>query len=85
MANGVRGRKTKAISGEHNVTCDRTGMVFKRSEMRYEWNGLLVHKSVWEPKHPQLNLRPRKEEIAVRDARSEGPAYFPTPPTPSEL
>ena len=76
---------SRAISGEHNVTCDRTGRVFKASEMRREWNGLLVHKSVWEAKHPQLELRPRREEIAVQNARSEGPDYEPTPPTPDEL
>ena len=77
--------KTRAIIGEHNVTCDLSGKVYKRSEMRYTWDGYLVHKSKWDAKHPQLELRQRKESIAVKDVRSEGPDYFPTPPLPSEL
>lgn len=85
MANGIKGRKTKAILGEHNVTCDISGRVYKASEMRKTWDGLVVHKSKWDPKHPQLEIRPRKEQISVRDGRPEGPAVYPTPPTPDEL
>ena len=85
MANGVKGRTTKYIAGSHNVTCDRTGRVYKRSDMRYEWNGLLVYKGVWEAKHPQLDLKPKEESIAVNDVRSEGPNYYPTPVNASDL
>ena len=85
MANGVKGSKTRAISGEHNVTCDVSGRVFKRSDMRYTWDGKLVYKEYWDEKHPQLELRTRRERIAVSDTRSQGPDYFPTPPTADEL
>ena len=45
----ARGKYAKAIS-------DRSGMEFPYSEMVKEWNGMLVHKSEFETKHPQLEL-----------------------------
>jgi len=35
------------------VICERTGMKFRKSEMRQEWNGLYVNKASWESRHPQ--------------------------------
>ena len=43
----ARGKYAKAIS-------DRSGMEFPYSEMVREWNGMLVHQSEFEAKHPQL-------------------------------
>ena len=43
------GKYAKAIS-------DRSGFEFPYNEMVREWNGSLVHKSEFEPKHPQLEL-----------------------------
>ena len=67
----ARGKYAKAIS-------DRSGMEFPYSEMVREWNGMLVHKSEFEAKHPQLepraydaeghglaNARPAREETSV--------------------
>ena len=67
----ARGKYAKAIS-------DRSGMEFPYSEMVREWNGMLVHKSEFEAKHPQLepraygaeghglsNARPAREETNV--------------------
>ena len=48
----ARGKYAKAIS-------DRSGMEFPYNEMVKEWNGHLVHKSEFEAKHPQLELRSR--------------------------
>ncbi len=48
----ARGKYAKAIS-------DRSGMEFPYNEMVREWNGSLVHKSEFEAKHPQLELRSR--------------------------
>ena len=45
-----KGKYSKAIS-------DRSGMEFPYNEMLREWNGMLVHKSEFEDKHPQLELR----------------------------
>ena len=65
------GKFSKAIS-------DRSGMEFPYNEMVKEWNGMLVHVSEYESKHPQLqprqhggdpqsllNARPDRTENAV--------------------
>ena len=46
----AKGKYAKAIS-------DRSGMEFPYSEMVKEWNGMLVHQSEFESKHPQLEPR----------------------------
>ena len=35
------------------MTCERTGMQFRSSEMRKEWTGIWVHESVLNYRHPQ--------------------------------
>ncbi len=55
--------------GDYLVICDRSGQKFYRSECRMTWDGLLVHKSKWDPKHPQLDIKPHKDDISVEDAR----------------
>ena len=48
----ARGKYSKAIS-------DRSGMEFPYNEMMKEWNGSFVHRTEYEEKHPQLELRTR--------------------------
>ena len=48
----ARGKYSKAIS-------DRSGMEFPYTEMMKEWNGSFVHRTEYEEKHPQLELRAR--------------------------
>lgn len=50
MAKGswAKGKYAQAIS-------DRSGFAFPYREMVKEWNGLFVHKSEFEEKHPQLD------------------------------
>ena len=67
MANS-RGKHAQAIS-------DRSGMAFPYNEMVKEWNGMLVHKSEFEPKHPQLEPKPHGGDAQglenVRSDRTE--------------
>ena len=78
----ARGKYAKAIS-------DRSGMEFPYSEMVREWNGMFVHKSEYEARHPQdearhytgdghglANARPAREENEV--ARMLDPNPFET-------
>ncbi len=59
----ARGKRALAIS-------DRSGMAFPYNEMVKEWNGMLVHKSEFEPKHPQLQPKPHGGDAqALKDAR----------------
>ena len=57
------GKYAKAIS-------DRSGLEFPYTEMVKEWNGSLVHKSEFEPKHPQQERQRHKPDAqSLKDAR----------------
>ena len=61
----ARGKYSKAIS-------DRSGMEFPYNEMMREWNGSLVHRSEFESKHPQLEIRAKHgEEQGLMNARPD--------------
>ena len=47
MPKFATGKNSYAIS-------DRSGQRYRYQDMRKEWNGLLVGKDEYEPKHPQL-------------------------------
>jgi len=61
---------------QHNVIDDRNGFKVKNTECAYEWNGLLVRKKDWEPRHPQDFLRGTADNIAVLDARPDTESEF---------
>lgn len=65
-------RKGGYQKGEHLVVCDRSGRVYDSSNTRKEWNGLIVGKDEWEPRHPQEFVRGIRENIAVKQARPGG-------------
>ena len=61
----ARGKHAKAIS-------DRSGMEFPYNEMVKEWNGMFVHKSEFEPKHPQLEPKPHGGDAqALQNVRTD--------------
>ena len=54
------------------ATSDRSGVRYKYKDMRKEWNGLLVGKDEFEPKHPQLGpFRKVVDAQALKDARPD--------------
>ena len=69
----ARGKYAKMIS-------DRSGFEFPYKEMVQEWNGSWVHKSEFEPKHPQENTKARHHEAEslsnARPARKEPMVVF---------
>jgi len=73
------GRNNQAISGEHNVIDDISGFKFKSSDMRKlsgDQKGLITSVDDWNPPQPQLHIRPRKEDVSVRNARVRSPDVF---------
>ena len=61
----ARGKYAKAIS-------DRSGLEFPYLEMVKEWNGSFVHKSEYEPKHPQIRRRHHvADAIALENPRPQ--------------
>lgn len=64
-------KKSAWGSGDYNMTSDRNGYVYPRSEMRQEWTGRWVHISEWEPMHPQEILTVKKDNQRVWPVRQE--------------
>jgi len=51
---------------------DRSGFRYRIKDTRKEWNGSVVGKDEYEPKHPQLEpLRTQADAEAIRDARPD--------------
>ena len=77
----AKGKYAKAIS-------DRSGMEFPYNEMIREWNGSFVHKSEYEPRHPQDEVRHHSVEghglRNARPARSENEVSVLLGPNPFE-
>lgn len=57
--------------GDHWVLCDRSGRKVRSSETAREWNGLRVHVSEFETRHPQDFVRGRIDRQRVYDPRPE--------------
>jgi len=55
MSNLAKGKYAQAIS-------DQSGMAFPYNEMVTQWDGLFVHYSEVDPKHPQLEPKPVKAD-----------------------
>jgi len=51
--------------GDYLAVCDRCDFVYYGSQLRRDWRGNRVCDKCYEPKHPQLNVRPIKETSAV--------------------
>ena len=77
----ARGKYSKAIT-------DRSGMEFPYNEMLKEWNGSFVHRSEFERKHPQLELRTRGGDaeglLNARPDRTENEVIAILGPSPFE-
>ncbi len=71
-------KSTKYIPGDPYFICDICGFQKRRSEIRENWKRQKVcADTCWEPKHPQLTIRPVQERTAVLGARPEGdPVYL---------
>ncbi len=64
--------------GEWNCTCQVCGFRFPASKIKHRWDGLLVCKSCWEPRHPQDLLRVPSEDTSVPFSSPEpDPVFIP--------
>jgi len=52
-------------SGDHWCICDRCGFAFRQSEMRRQWDGLIVCSQDFETRNTQDFVRGRHEKIAA--------------------
>jgi len=59
--------------GDWNAICEVCGQKFKASKLKRRWDGLLVCKRDWEPRHPQDFVRGVKDKQSVPFTRKETP------------
>ena len=60
------------ISGTYFQLCDICGFKKRNTETRKNWKGQIVCKDTcYESRHPQLDIRARKDRQGVKDARPE--------------
>lgn len=78
-------RKNRLVLGTNNAISDISGQKHKVKDMVLTWDNLLVHRSEFYEKHPQLILRPRQEKIAVKVTRTQDvPDNLADPPITSD-
>ncbi len=58
-------KKNYYISGEFNLICDVCSKKIKAHEAKHRWDGLIVCKDDWEPRHEQDFVRARQDKISV--------------------
>ena len=67
-----RAPSAKFAGGRHALAIsDRSGLAFPYQEMVFEWTGMFVHSSEWEPKQPQLDLTYFTDAQTLRNARPQ--------------
>ena len=65
---------TKYIPGDHWCVCDVCGFEYRASEMEERWDGRLVCKEDWEPRHPQEMVRAKHDDTRAKGHIREEPA-----------
>lgn len=63
---------TYYAKGQWNALCDRCGSQYKSGQLKKEWNGLMVCKECYEPRHPQDFVKGVKDDQSVEWTRPEG-------------
>ena len=67
-----RAPSNKFAGGKYALAIsDRSGMSFPYQEMVFEWTGMFVHTSEWEPKQPQLDLTYFTDAQTLQNARPQ--------------
>ena len=65
-------------AGNWKATCDSCGRIFKASELRQRWDGLMVCNADWEPRQPQDFVRGVADWQAPAYTRPEASDKFVT-------
>ena len=62
--------------GDFYRICDVCGFKKRASETSKRWDGLMVCREDWEPRHPQDNVRAKHDRMIVPQPRPEPPDRF---------
>jgi len=71
--------------GEHNVIDDISGRKIRSDKVMITWEGFVTSKEDYDPKHPQLELRSRRDDQSVRVVRDRPTDVFVTSVNPDSL
>ncbi len=55
--------------GDFLRICDQSGFAVPASRTRKQWDNLIVDRKYFDEKHPQLTIRARRDDFAIKDAR----------------
>lgn len=78
--------KSRAVPGDWNAICDRTGFKVKASETRLTWDGLRVRAASWEPRQPQDLVQGVPDDQTTPWTRSsDDPVFLTGTVTPDDL
>lgn len=64
------------IPGDFWRICDVCGFKTRASATQKRWDGLMVCRKDWEPRHPQDNVRARPDKQIVANPRPEAADVF---------
>lgn len=64
------------VMGQWNIICDVCGVKFKSGQVQKRWDGFLVCKDDWEPRHPMDFFRMPDEKIGVYETRPQAQDQF---------
>lgn len=73
-------RNSVSGKGIYSVICDECGFKFKNTDLTRRYDGAMVCKSCWEPRHPQEFIRLRTDTRVLPYIRSDvaGASVAPT-------
>ena len=77
----MSGRADYLDVGNFNALCDRCGGKYKASELKFEWDGLYVCPTCWEPRNPLDYVKGVPDIQTPPWTRPDPPPVFVTPNT----
>ena len=64
--------------GDNLAVCDICGFTYYASELKVTWDGVVACPHDYEPKHPQIEVKPMKESNTVSISRNPAPIFAPS-------
>lgn len=61
--------QSRVRPGDFLRICDQSGFAVPASRTRKQWDSLIVDRKYFDPKHPQLTIRARRDDFSITDAR----------------
>ena len=63
--------RRKKQRGRHKFICAIDGMVYYSEDMCVRWDGAIVAKKNWHPRHPQDLIKTVRDDVSIDNPRPE--------------